>query len=193
MEIHLLFLIVIFIGLAFGIYGVVIQRGANLIRTDARMAVMSLIWGTVQLGASLAGYETGSWILRFELERERSIFWIHILAGVIFAGIGIRMLLKAFQKKTYLEHRMENLDIREDIVLALRLCIHAFFTGIACALLRFSLPAVMICAFVITAASAVGGYISGQIWGAEPSGKAYAIGGGLLCLVSVALQVVEKI
>ncbi len=193
MDIRLLFIILIFVGLALGIYGVVIQRGANLVHIDGSTAAVSLIWGAVHLGASLAGYGIGCWILRFEMARERSIFWIHLLAGVIFAGIGIRMLLKAFQKKSYLEHRMEKLDIREDVILALRLCIYVFFTGIACALLQFSLPVVLVCAFVITAAFAVGGYISGRAWGAEPSGKAYAIGGGLLCLISIALQVAEFI
>ena len=160
MDIYTLFIILISVGIAFGVYGVVVQRGANLVRIDTRTVMMALIWGAVQLGASLIGYAAGSCILRLEMARDRSIFWIHLVAGVIFACIGIRMLLKAFQKKTFLEHRMEKLDIREDVVLSMRLCAHGFFAGIAAGLLQFNLPLVLACAFVISSISAAGGYIS---------------------------------
>ena len=167
MEIHILFIILISAGLAFGIYGVVVQQGANLVRMDMRTAAMGLVWGTIQLCASLAGYGTGRWILNFEMERERSIFWVNLLAGMILVCIGIRMLLKALQKKSFLEHRM------------------------ACGLLLYSLPVLLISAFAITVISAVGGYISGQIWGAEPCSRAFGIGGTLLFLTGIALQLVQ--
>ena len=191
MEIHILFIILISAGLAFGIYGVVIQQGANLVKMDMRTAAMGLVWGTIQLCASLAGYGTGRWILNFEMERERSIFWVNLLAGLILVCIGIRMLLKALQKKSFLEHRMEQLDIRQDFLLALRMCVHGFFAGIACGLLLYSLPVLLISAFAITVISAVGGYISGQIWGAEPCSRAFGIGGILLFLTGIALQLVQ--
>ncbi len=191
MGMHILFIVLISAGLAFGIYGVVIQQGANLVRMDMRTAVMGLVWGAIQLCASLIGYGTGRWILNFEMGREHSIFWANLLAGLILAGIGARMLMKALQKKTFLEHRMEQLDIRQDFLLALRMCVHGMFAGIACGLLQYSLPVLLICAFVISVISAVGGYFSGQIWGAEPCNRAFGIGGTILFLISIALQVVQ--
>ena len=101
------------------------------------------------------------------------------------------MLMKALQKKTFLEHRMEQLDIRQDFLLALRICVHGLFAGIACGLLQYSLPVLLICAFVISVISALGGYISGQIWGAEPCSRAFGFGGVLLFLIGIALQVVQ--
>ena len=191
MNIHLLYVIAIAAALAFGIYGVVVQRGANLVRIDSRTMEMALIWGGLELCALLPGYGIGSWILRFEMERDRSPFWVHLLAGVILAGIGVRMLMRAFRKKSFLEHRMENIDIQEDILLSLRMCVHGCFAGIAAGLLRLSLLQMLVCVFVISALSAAAGYISGRSWGAEPSGKAYAISGGLLCVVSIALQLIQ--
>ena len=191
MEIHILFIILISAGLAFGIYGVVIQQGANLVRMDARTAAMGLVWGAIQLCASLIGYGTGRWVLNLEMGRDHSIFWANLLAGLILAGIGIRMLMKALQKKTFLEHRMEQLDIRQDFLLALRMCVHGLFAGIACGLLQYSLPVLLICAFVISVISAVGGYFSGQIWGAEPCSRAFGFGGALLFLIGIALQVLQ--
>lgn len=191
MDIHLLYIILISAALALGIYGVVVQRGANLVRLDGRTVQMSLIWAALQLCAALAGYGIGSWILHFELERDRSIFWIHILAGAILAGIGVRMLLHAFRKKTFLEHRMENIDLREDTLLSLKMCVRGCFAGIACGLLRLGLVQMLGCTFVISALFAVAGYVSGRAWGAEPSDKAYVIGGGLLCAISIALQMLQ--
>lgn len=190
MDTHTLFIILISAALAFGIYGTVVQRGANLVRIDAGTGLMSLLWGAVVLAAMLAGYGAGSWILHFEMSRDRSVFWVHLLAGVILAAIGVRMLLAAFRKKTFLEHRMERIDIRTDLLLSLRMCVHALLAGVACGLLRFALAKLLVAVFVINAAFAVGGYITGRSWGIGPSGKAYAIGGGLMCAVGVALQLV---
>lgn len=191
MNIHLLYIILIAVALAFGIYGVVVQRGANLVRIDGRTAQMGLIWGALELFAVLAGYGIGNWILHFELERDRSIFWIHVLAGAILAAIGIHMLMRAFRKKTFLEHRMENIDMRADTILSLHACLHGCFAGIACGLLSLGFLQTLVSIFVISAAFAVAGYISGRAWGAEPSTRAYAIGGGLLCAVSIALQLIQ--
>lgn len=191
MDEHTILILLISAALAFGIYGIVVQRGANLVRIDGRAALMSLIWGGITIAASLLGYGIGSWILRFEISRDGNTFWIHILAGAIFASVGVHMLLIAFRKKTFLEHRMEHIDIRADVLLSLRLCIHGFFAGIACGLLRFELLRLLTAEFVISAAFAVGGYITGRSWGAEPSDKAYAIGGGLLCVIGIALQVLH--
>ena len=42
MEIHLLFILFISAGLALGIYGVVIQQGANLVRMDLRTTLIAV-------------------------------------------------------------------------------------------------------------------------------------------------------
>ena len=89
------------------------------------------------------------------------------------------------------EHRMENVDIRADVLLSLHLCVHGLCAGIACGILRLRLPVLLGALFVISGAFAVGGYITGRAWGAEPCEKAYAIGGILLCVTGLALQVLH--
>ena len=54
MDIHLLYIILISAALALGIYGVVVQRGANLVRLDGRTVQMSLIWAALLI-VSLVG------------------------------------------------------------------------------------------------------------------------------------------
>ena len=107
MDVHTVYIILISLSLALGIYGVVVQRGANLVRLDFRMSLMAVIWALFELTAALSGYGIGMWILQFELSRESSTFWSHMFAGAIFVAIGVRMLFLAFHQKTFLEHRME--------------------------------------------------------------------------------------
>ena len=191
MDVHFIYIILISLSLALGIYGVVVQRGANLVRIDFRMSLMAVIWAGLELVASLFGYGIGTWILQFEMSRDQSTFWAHMFAGTVLIAIGVRMLFLAFRKKTFLEHRMENVDIRADVLLSLHLCMHGLFAGIACGILRLRLPVLLGAVFVISGVFAVGGYITGRTWGGEPSEKAYAIGGGLLCLIGIALQVLQ--
>ena len=191
MDVHFIYIILISLSLALGIYGVVVQRGANLVRIDFRMSLMAVIWAGLELVASLFGYGIGAWILQFEMSRDQSTFWAHMFAGTVLVAIGVRMLFLAFRKKTFLEHRMENVDIRADVLLSLHLCMHGLFAGIACGILRLRLTVLLGAVFVISAVFAVGGYITGRTWGVEPSEKAYAIGGGLLCLIGIALQVLQ--
>ena len=171
MEIHILFILLISAGLALGIYGVVIQQGANLVRMDLRTTLIAVLWGALELAVTFAGCRIGKWLLLFETERHHSVFWVHLLAGLILACIGVRMLFKAFRKKTFLEHRMEQLDVREDLLPTLRLFVSGLLAGVV--------------------VSSVGGYNSGQIWGPAPCRKAFGIGGCLLFLVAIALQVVR--
>lgn len=191
MELRILFILLISAGLAFGIYGVVIEQGANLVKIDSRTALISMLWGAVELAALLAGYGAGRWILMFETGRRHSIFWVHLLAGLFLTGIGIGFLIKAFKNKTFEEHRIEQLDLQKDFLPTLRVCIYGVLAGVACGLLEYSLSFLLISAFVVSVLSALGGYISGQVWGAEPCSKAFGIGGILLILIGIALQIVH--
>ena len=105
---------------------------------------MSLLWAVFELLAILAGYAAGSWLLGLELTEHRSQFWVHVISGVILAAIGVRMFMLAFGKRIILEHRMEKVDFRTDILLALRLCVHGLLAGIVCGLLCFSLETVLL-------------------------------------------------
>ena len=59
MNIHTLFILLIAMAMACDIFGIVVQRGANLVRIDVRTALMSLLWAVFELLAILAGYAAG--------------------------------------------------------------------------------------------------------------------------------------
>ncbi len=184
---YTIFVILIAVALALGIYGVVVQRGAQVVKLDRKMTFMAIAGGGISLAAACAGYCIGRWLLTGDISGH-SVFWVHVLSGVLLAAIGIRMLVSAFRSKNCVEHRMENIDMRHDVMLFLRLCINAFIAGVACGILEFSLLAVVLAFFCAAAVFTAVGYISGRAFGGGPSSKAYLIGGIILCMMSILLQ-----
>jgi putative Mn2+ efflux pump MntP len=149
---------------------------------------MSAIWGSLEFVSALVGYGVGRWVLAGRIAEEQNRFWVHVLAGVLMAAVGFRMLLHAFQKKTLLEHRMDTVDIKTDTILSLRLCVQALFLGIACGLLILPIRTLLISIFGFSAIFAGIGYVSGRANGALFTDQATGIGGGLLCLLGIVLQ-----
>ena len=181
-------IIIISLALALGTYGVAAQRGANLVKLDRYTLIMSALWGALELAAAFAGYGAGRWVLAGEISTEHSAFWTHVLAGVLFAVVGISMLMQAFKKKTFLEHRMESVDIRTDILLSMRTCLSALLLGIACGLLEVPMKGFLISVFGFCGIFAGIGYVSGRANGAVLTDQAIGLAGGLLCLMGILLQ-----
>ncbi len=186
----ILYVIMIAVGLAMAIYAVAAQKGASIVELDVRLIESSLIAGAMQFAAAIAGYGIGVWILSRELTHESNLFWVHVAAGFLLAVIGIRMLMTAFQKHTILEHRMEKIDMKADTISFLHLTLNALVSGIACGLMEVNLIVMLAAIFVASNLFVIAGYLTGRAYGGESGSKAYAIGGGLLCIVGVCLQVV---
>ena len=182
-------IIVISLALALGTYGIAAQRGANLVKLDRYTLIMSAIWGILELAAAFCGYGAGRWILTGEAGTEIRVFRIHILAGILLAAVGASMLLQAFRKKTFLEHRMESVDIRTDVLLSMRLCLQALLLGISCGLLMVPMTGFLLSVFGFCAIFAGIGYVSGRANGALFTDQAVGIGGGLLCLLGLFIQI----
>lgn len=182
-------ILVISLALALSTYGIAAHRGANLVKLDRYTVIMSAIWGGLELIAALVGYAAGRWVEAGRIPAEQNRFWVHVLAGVLMAAVGVRMLMHALQKKTLLEHRMETVDIKTDTVLSLRLCAQALFLGISCGLLQLPISIFLFCVFGFSAIFAGIGYVSGRANGALFTDQATGIGGALLCVLGIVLQI----
>ena len=99
------------------------------------------------------------------------------------------MLLQAFKKKTFLEHRMESVDIRTDVLLSMRTCLSALLLGIACGLLMVPLRGFLLSVFGFCGIFAGIGYVSGRANGAVWTDQAIGLAGSLLCLMGILLQI----
>ena len=99
------------------------------------------------------------------------------------------MLMQAFKKKSFLEHRMESVDIRTDVLLSMRACLSALLLGIACGLLLVPLKGFLLSVFGFCVLFAGIGYVSGRANGAILTDQAIGLAGGLLCALGIFLQV----
>ena len=182
-------IIIISLALALGTYGIAAQRGANLVKLDRYILLMSALWGIMELAAAFAGYGAGRWILTREVVTEHNLYWVHVLAGLLLAAVGLRMLLQAFRKKSFFEHRMERVDIKAEVLLSLRLCLQALFLGIACGLLMLPMRGFLLSVFGLSAVFAGIGYVSGRANGAILTDQAVGLAGSLLCILGICLQI----
>lgn len=183
-----LIIVLIALGLALEELGMVAQRGAQVVNLDKKMTLTACIWGAFALGSVALGYCGGQWILTGDIG-ERETFWIHVVAGVFLALVGINMLIHAFRPGMIFEHRMEFIDIRHDVLLGLRFLFYGFLCGLSCGLLEFRFIVVGLTFFALSMAFVIIGYLCGRSFGAEISRKAYAAGGGLLCILGIILQI----
>lgn len=181
-------IVLIALGLALEELGMVAQRGAQVVKLDKKMTMMACIWGAFALVSVALGYCGGQWILTGDIG-VREIFWIHVVAGVFLALVGINMLIHAFRPGAILEHRMESIDMKHDVILGLRFLLYGFLCGLSCGLLEFRFIVVGLTFFCLSMAFVVIGYLCGRSFGAEISQKAYAAGGGLLCILGIILQI----
>ena len=181
-------ILIISLALALATYGIAAQRGANLVKLDRNTLIMTVVWGVLELARKIA-LAKESILMNGSLTDSRG-FWVHAFAGFLLAAVGLRMILQALKKKTLLEHRMESVDIRADVLLSLRLCAQALFVGVSCGLLTVPMPVFLLSVFVFSAVFAGIGYVSGRANGALFTDQAIGIGGGLLCVLGIALQIV---
>ncbi len=173
-------LAIITAAIGLGIYGAVARRGANIVRLDLRMLWMALIWGGLQLGAAGIGFSIARFLLSEDLRRGGSL-WPRALAGVLLIACGIRMILLGSRRKTFFEHRMEQIDMREDALLCLRCCGLAAVGGCVIGLLGYTFLALIPAAFCCSCLCTALGYLGGRAFGALRTDAAEIVGGVLLC------------
>lgn len=185
---HTIFVIVLAAALSLGVFAVSVQRGAMLVYIDRLTALMSLIWGGISLIMVCAGYGAGKWILLCDLD-SRDMYWIHVVCGLCLAVSGARMFYRALRRKTFIERRMEKVDMKHDSILCLRITASTFVAGIVCGLLEAGIVRVILAFFFISTGSAVFGYMNGRSNGPVWSDKAYLLGGTILCAAGIMLQI----
>ena len=181
-------LAVVTAAIGLGIYGAVARRGANIVHLDLRMLWMALIWGALQLGAAGIGFGGAQFLLNEDLRRGGSL-WPRVLAVFLLITCGIRMILLGLHRKTLFEHRMEQIDMQQDVLLCLRCCGLAAAGGCVLGLLEYPFFALIPAAFCCSCLCTALGYLGGRAFGALRTDAAEIAGGILLCGLAAAMIV----
>ena len=123
-----------------------------------------------------------------QLVKAASRATAHIIAGVILVVAGMRMLFLAFERKTLIEHRMDEIDVRHDAILGIRLCLLSLMAGAALGLLEYSLKEVLLVIGCMSVCFTAAGYFAGRAYGVGLCRRAYMVSGALLCAAGVLVQ-----
>lgn len=99
-----------------------------------------------------------------------------ILAIIIYAGLGLRLVLKAVKKEQNVEHLEVRLGFRRFVRMAAVTSLYTLLAGIAFGLLRVNLMMVLIMIVAITVVVVIAGMYTGYHFGYIHRKKAYVAG-----------------
>ena len=103
---------------------------------------------------------------------------------LIFAALGIYMILKGIRKKKVLERRKDEIEWKKTTLLALVTSVDAFFVGMGLGFLDTAMIEESLVLFPVTVLEAVIGIFAGYRLGLKENRRAYWVGGALLLLAS---------
>ncbi len=106
------------------------------------------------------------------------------LTVLIFAALGIYMILKGIRKKKVLERRKDEIEWKKTTFLALITSVDAFFVGMGLGFLDTAMIEESLVLLPVTVLEAVIGIFAGYRLGLKENRRAYWIGGALLLLAS---------
>jgi putative Mn2+ efflux pump MntP len=102
-----------------------------------------------------------------------------VLAVIIFALLGIRLMVKAFRQENFDEKRRE-IQIRKYIRIIATGSIYTFFTGAACGMVGSNEFYMLLVIVLSTVGVVIGGVYTGYRFGYGSKSRLYVIGGIML-------------
>lgn len=179
-------IIIVSIGLSLDVFVAVAYLGAGFSRIDRRnMILLSLLFGGMQLGALILGNLIT--LLPFfpgPHSRHMADRW-ETLTVLIFAGLGLYMVLKGVRKEDVLEERKDEIEWKRVAVLSGVTSIDALFAGVGLGFLDTEMIAQALTLFPVTVLETLLGVYMGYMLGLEHNRKAYWTGGALLLIASL--------
>ena len=175
-------MLVVTAGLSLDIFAAVECQGALVARVRKRhlvliCAVLSA-WQTAALyfGSFLVGL-----LCRYDL-KDAKLLTGRIIAALIFIGLGLRMVFKAWKNDSVFERRAEKIGIGVFLKMAAIASVYTLLTGIAFGFLGADVFWMLAMIVLFTILVVVLGMYTGYRFGFEQKTKAYLAGGVLLVL-----------
>lgn len=180
----LLEIIAISAGISLNVFSVVVCFGAVLLKIEeARLIKMIVVFSLMQVAAVMVGYL----IVFIPIFKEALLYFkpfCTMLAAIIFAALGIFMIIKAVKDEPIVE-RLSNITFTQLVFASFITGIDALFAGIAFGLMGTAIAPVCLCTLIVTALVVILGLVTGHRLGYEHKTRAYAIGGVMLIITAV--------
>ena len=173
-------LLIVSIGLSIDVFVAAVYMGAGFSKIRWKnLILLSIQLGTLVLGNLITLLPLLS-ITRTKTAADR---W-EGLTVLIFAAIGIYMIIKGIKKKSVLERRKDEVEWKKTTLLAMVTSVDAFFVGMGLGFLDTAMIEESLVLFPVTVLEAVIGIFAGYRLGLKENRRAYWIGGALLLLAS---------
>ncbi|MBR2677763.1 MAG: manganese efflux pump [Solobacterium sp.] len=183
---YLLHALMIFLGLTFSGFVVMMNKGATLGNlTPAKALLFSLITSAVNVLAVLAGYAL-SIMCKGMLSEKAEI----ITAYVILFCIGIFLTVRAWHTRNTEEKLDRSFDMKQCFLLALRYSYGIVLVGAGCFLLGIDLMKVIVIVALMTFISVLAALYVGYYFGSGFS-RTVGMSGGILMILFTVIRFAE--
>ena len=182
MQLSTMELLIVSVGLSIDVFVAAAYMGAGFSKIRWKnLVLLSVLFGGIQLGVLVLGnLITLLSITRTKTAADR---W-EGLTVLIFAAIGIYMIIKGIKKKNVLERRKDEIEWKKTTLLAMVTSVDAFFVGMGLGFLDTAMIEESLVLLPVTVLEAVIGIFAGYRLGLKENRRAYWIGGALLLLAS---------
>ena len=183
MQLSTMELLIVSVGLSIDVFVAAAYMGAGFSKIRWKnLVLLSVLFGGIQLGVLVLG-NLITLLPLLSITRTAADRW-EGLTVLIFAALGIYMILKGIRKKKVLERRKDEIEWKKTTLLALVTSVDAFFVGMGLGFLDTAMIEESLVLFPVTVLEAVIGIFAGYRLGLKENRRAYWVGGALLLLAS---------
>ncbi|MFG6383674.1 MAG: manganese efflux pump [Lachnospiraceae bacterium] len=174
--------LIVILGISLDVFAVMECQGSMVAKVEKKQLLIlssSLAVGQV---AALGIGNIISVLLCKSRRQVSEIFLAQVIAAVIFLGLGIYLLWKAWQNERIIEHREEKFDVFQFVRLYVKIGILTLLIGLAFGFLESNMVIILMISAILTVLVTIVGIYTGYRLGFEHKMKAYVLGGILLIL-----------
>ena len=160
MQLSTMELLIVSVGLSIDVFVAAAYMGAGFSKIRWKnLVLLSVLFGGIQLGVLVLGnLITLLPLLSITRTKTAADRW-EGLTVLIFAALGIYMILKGIRKKKVLERRKDEIEWKKTTLLALVTSVDAFFVGMGLGFLDTAMIEESLVLFPVTVLEAVDRYI----------------------------------
>jgi putative Mn2+ efflux pump MntP len=172
--------LLILAGVSLDIFAAMECQGSLVAKINKKqLSAISLLVAFSQLAALFLGHFLSDLFCRMNAGSNEHRLGV-ILALVIFAGLGIRLMVKAIRNERVEEHLERNLGIRRFLRMAFGSSVYTILAGIAFGFLQTNIVVILVMIAVLTVVFVIGGMYTGYHMGFAGKTTVYIIGALLL-------------
>ena len=177
--------LLIIVGVLLDVFATMEIQGAMIAQIRKKTLFIACgVVAAIELAFFFAGY-TICWLLAGRGAIDNPYYYGETVAVIVLTILGIRLIVKAVQRKFIQERRRDNIRVWDYIRIIVMSSLYTAAAGCVCGLVGVTIWQVIIIIFVISVIMVVCGIYTGIHYGFEIKTIAYVAGALLLWCVSI--------